>query len=194
MSYLADASWDLVPENLPSVKKSCSKCGYRTDFKNSRKFRINANKNQVTIWLIYQCETCKTTWNLTIYERINPKEIDPELYLKFQENNRMLAEAYGFDTAIHKKNGAELDLSRVTFEIRGPVEYHPDTEGIEITLKSSCPTALRMDKLISQKLKISREEVKRLYKKGILYSEVPKLLHAKAADGIRFVICKEYFI
>ena len=61
------------------------------------KFRVNANKNKVDIWLIYQCARCRHTLNIPVYERINPGKLPRELYERFLENDRELATRYASD-------------------------------------------------------------------------------------------------
>ena len=73
-------------------------------FLNTGRFRVNANGNSVDVWLIYQCEKCKHSLNLTIYERIRPGRIPRELYEKFMENDEELAEIYGNDREFLKRN------------------------------------------------------------------------------------------
>lgn len=77
-------------------------------FLNTGKFRVNANGNSVDVWLIYQCEKCKHSLNLTIYERIRPGRIPRELYEKFMENDEELAEIYGNDREFLKRNRVEF--------------------------------------------------------------------------------------
>jgi len=104
MSYLNKYQWELIPENLPMVKRSCPKCNEKTNYINSEKFRINANKNIIDVWLIYKCEKCKSTWNMTIYERVKPCNISKTEYDKFLSNDRELAREYAFDSSIYSKN------------------------------------------------------------------------------------------
>ena len=86
----------------------CGGCGQKREFINSGKFRVNANGNKINVWLIYRCKKCKHTWNLTIYERVNPDKIPPELYELFLENDEDTAYQYGYDKEFLKKNKAEL--------------------------------------------------------------------------------------
>lgn len=86
----------------------CGGCGKKKEFVNSGKFRVNANGNQVDVWLIYRCIKCKHSWNLTIYERKRPGKIPAEEYQKFLDNDEALALAYGNDLAFLKKNHAEF--------------------------------------------------------------------------------------
>jgi hypothetical protein len=83
MSYLKKYQWELIPKDLPIVRRNCPKCNEKACYINSEKFRVNANKNSIDIWLIYQCEKCKSTWNMSIYERIKPYDINKYEYEKF---------------------------------------------------------------------------------------------------------------
>jgi hypothetical protein len=49
----------VIPQGTPKVVKNCPKCGGGSHFINTKKFRVNANKKYLDIWLIYQCEKCK---------------------------------------------------------------------------------------------------------------------------------------
>lgn len=69
MSYLKKFEYEMVPNDSFGIIQNCPKCGRKTHFKNTEKFRVNANGNKLDIWLIYQCEECKHTFNPAIYER-----------------------------------------------------------------------------------------------------------------------------
>ena len=86
----------------------CGGCGKKQEFLNSSKFRVNANGNNVDVWLIYRCKKCKHSWNLTIYERIKPGKIPAELFEAFQTNDTETAAAYGRNIDFLKKNNAEI--------------------------------------------------------------------------------------
>lgn len=72
-------------------------CGRKTHFKNTKKFRVNANGNKLDIWLIYQCENCRHTLNLAIYERQKVSSISKEEYKCFLGNDEQLVELYDKD-------------------------------------------------------------------------------------------------
>ena len=90
------------------VYHKCGGCRKKQSFVNSGRFRVNANGNRVDVWLIYRCEKCKHSWNLTIYERTKPTKIPPEKYELFLENDEELASEYGNDIEFLKRNNAEL--------------------------------------------------------------------------------------
>lgn len=80
----------------------CARCGKKMPFASTERFRVNANKNKLDVWLIYQCKKCRHTLNIPIYERIPPQKIPAELYEKFLANDRTLAVHYGSDAAFLK--------------------------------------------------------------------------------------------
>ncbi len=94
--------------NTIKIFHRCGGCGKKMAFVNTGKFRVNANGNRVDVWLIYQCEKCKHSWNLTIYERKRPTQIAPEEYELFLENDPDLAYKYGNDKGFLKRNRAEF--------------------------------------------------------------------------------------
>lgn len=194
MSYLKNIKWEIVPLTIPMVKRNCPKCGNNAYFKNSEKFRVNANKKNLDIWLIYQCEKCKSTWNMTIYERISPIDIDSMQYKLFLNNDLELAKKYGFDIAIHNKNKVKLEFENVGYEIHGEdinilqCDFNEKNKiVIDITCKYSL--GLRVDKVLSKKLGVSREKVKKLYKNSIICGVGEKdLLKEKINNKIRIYI------
>lgn len=86
----------------------CGGCGKKQEFLNSGRFRVNANGNNVDVWLIYRCKKCKHSWNLTIYERTRPSKIPREQFEAFQANDEESALAYGNNIEFLKKNHAEF--------------------------------------------------------------------------------------
>lgn len=186
MSYLRKIEWEVIPDNNPKVLRNCPKCGKKTFFINTEKFRINANKNHIDIWLIYQCSKCKSTWNMTIYERINPDDISKEEYEKFLANDKELAVIYGFDVSSHSKNRSELILDSVEYHINSKeLEFSEKENEQEIIISCKYPIQLRVDKLLSMQLIISRSQIKSLFIKGLIYSlQENKLLNSKVKDGL----------
>jgi len=85
------------------VIHKCGHCGKKTAFISTRRFRVNANKNKLDVWLIYQCRKCRHTLNIPIYERIAPQKIPKELYEGFLANDEALAFRYGSDAALFKR-------------------------------------------------------------------------------------------
>lgn len=193
MSYLKKYQWELVPENLPIVKRNCPKCNEKTHYINSEKFRVNANKNNIDIWLIYQCEKCKSTWNMTIYDRIKPGNINKYEYEKFLSNDKELAREYAFNLSIYNKNKAEVILEDINYKLiqKNLETYYINENELVIEIVCKYPIELRVDKLLSDKLGISRSKIKNMHKKGVVFIKDDKnSLNIKVRDGMEIHVLK----
>lgn len=112
----ASFEYEMIPRESFLVIRGCAKCGRKTHFINTEKFRVNANGNKLDVWLIYQCEECKHTLNLAIYERQKVSSIPKEEYQRFLDNDEELARKYGTDLQLFQKNKAEIDFERVSVD------------------------------------------------------------------------------
>ena len=178
--------WEIIPLNQPSVLRYCPKCGNSSEYESSDCFRVNANQNLIDVWLIYQCKRCKNTWNMEIISRTNASTIEKELYMKFLKNDKELAKQFAFDLSIHIKNKTVLCYEGVTYEISGQrFSLLEVNTPIEIKLITEFPVELRLDKVISRQLGISREQVKKLVKEGkILTAKTKDICKAKIKNGM----------
>jgi hypothetical protein len=131
---------------------------------------------------------------MTIYERVSPKEIPREEYQLFLENDLELAKTYGFNKGIHLKNKAALDYESITYTVDGEDICHGEGlygqyDGIEIKLTCSHFFDLRVDKLLSHKMGLTRSQVKSLFKQGFITgSGKENLLKDKVRDGMSIII------
>lgn len=195
LSYLRKKQWVFIPDSIPEVTRYCPKCVRKSNFINSEKFRINANRNHIDVWLIYQCTKCKSTWNMSIYERINPKDINKELYDKFLANDKILAKKYGLDVTIHNKNMSELVLDNMSYHIleKETNEYCQIENEQSIELITEFSFDIRMDKLLSEKLGISRNQIKKMFDEGLIYTQNERnWLKKKVKNGMVINIVTDY--
>lgn len=174
MSYANDnrtIRWEVIPQNTPKVVRNCPKCGNGAKYINTRRFRVNANKRNLDVWLIYQCEACKSTWNMTIYERTSPGKLQPKEYEAFLANDIDLAESYGFDPMIQQRLKCVMDYSEVTYEI---LKYEgPDGQlgrkiesDVLIEIHPSLPLPLALDAVLAEGLRESKSKIRRYEKEG----------------------------
>lgn len=198
--------WKLVPEAVPTVRRNCSKCKEKREFINSMKFRVNANGKNVDVWLIYRCEKCSTTWNMSIFERSPVSAIPEEEYAGFQANDRLLAESYGRRMDLFVKNRAEAVTPEGGYQIEAEAESETGAEaGAEenvlpaesgfrrIELEVPFPMVLRLDSLLADRLGVSRSMVKRWCGQGVVvkldreenvWKSEEKLCREKVRNGL----------
>ena len=161
MSY----HWCAKPKELPQVLKYCGRCGRKTAFVCSGNFRVNAQKKALDVWLIYKCAACDTTWNMEIFSRVAPHALEKELYEGFLKNDSALAARYAYDKMLLQKNHAEADFDAIPFEVEGDTPK-AGPQPAPITVALTCAFGARLDRLLAQKLTLSRTEVQRLTQAG----------------------------
>lgn len=170
MCYLEKIEYEIVPIDSLSVIRNCSGCGKKSHFINTKRFRVNANGNRLDVWLIYQCENCKHTCNLAIYERAKVSSLPAKEYQRFLSNDEQLAEMYGRDHQLFKKNKAEIDLEAVNYQITRLKRYISDSKDyqypVEIMIHNPCGLKIRPEKQIAEVLCLSRSQVKKMMELG----------------------------
>ena len=84
---IKESTWRIKVLNPPHLNKQCSRCKNHK-FYCSEKFRMNAQKKNIDIWLIYRCSSCDNTFNMTILSRTKSDLIDKGLFDKFSKNDK----------------------------------------------------------------------------------------------------------
>jgi hypothetical protein len=157
-------TWSVVALEAPRVHRRCPRCGEQRRFVSSDKFRINAQKRRLDVWLIHKCEACDFTWNLTVLERVLPQDIDTARYRRFLENDRHEAWACAF--AGPGDRGVAWDV-------------HIAGAGEDIVVRLVHPVEIRLERLAARALGIRRGEVAR-------HLDVPAdALRRRVRDGQR---------
>lgn len=165
MSYLRKIEYKIVLNESLKVIRGCSGCGRRTHFTNTGKFRVNANGNKLDVWLVYQCERCKHTLNLAIYERKKVSSIPEREYQCFLSNDEQLAEMYGKNMQLFRKNKADIDFERLNYDFVKVYETREESnlgEQILLVIHNPCQLKVRPEKQIAEVLGLSRSQIKKL--------------------------------
>lgn len=168
MSYLKTIEYRIIPTQSFTVIRNCSGCGQKTRFQNTGKFRVNANSSKLDVWLIYQCEKCRHTFNLTIYERQKNTNIPADEYQRFLDNDEQLAEAYGRNFQLFQKNKAAIDSKNGNYELVKLQELIDETvcgSQTVITIQNPYHLKIRPEKLAAEILGLSSSQVKKLIAK-----------------------------
>lgn len=162
----------ITPAGSYKIIRNCAGCGCKSSYINTGRFRVNANGSQVDVWLIYQCEACKHTYNLTIHERVRPSEIAADQYLKFLENDEELAYAYGNDRQLLGRNQAEIDWDSAAFTLCMEEAAAP---GDCIVIDNPYGLKVRTDRVAAQLFSVSRSKVKKWISNGWLKPDRERL-------------------
>lgn len=155
----------VVPLTTPRIIRKCARCK-NDKFASSDKFRVNANKKLIDVWLIYKCTFCHSTFNCTILSRTIVSKIDSVLLTKFHENDFELAWQYALDGNLLQGLILDWDLE---FEIQcnEELDFSP-LNLIERKIRVSCDYYLKIPvfSVLRHWMKISRSQLDKLYKEG----------------------------
>jgi hypothetical protein len=164
-------TWSIKPKSTPLVLRNCNKCGIKKEFYCSELFRMNANKQKIDVWLIYKCNQCDSTWNVTIFSRINPVDIDKSLFDKMSRNDKETAWKYAFDMETLRSNQAEAILNIDYIAEGEKIEFYKNmSQEIFINIESQYSFNLRLDKLLKEKLNVSRKMLWEMIENDFIYT------------------------
>jgi len=165
--------WEISVLEMPLIKKKCTKCNsHDNHFYCSGKFRVNAQKRNIDVWLIYRCTECDSTLNVTILSRTKPELIDSALYHNFLQNDTNTAWRYSLDVETMRRNRLELDYSEIQYDIiQQPVTLDEitsmDAESIEFSIKNPANINLKLSSIIRECLHISLNQLERMIGAGV---------------------------
>jgi hypothetical protein len=161
-------TWRVTPLQPPLVRRHCSRCSGETPFACSMKFRTNAQKKRVDVWLIYRCSICEDVWNLPIFERMNVGDIPANAFDAIARNEPMLVLRHAFDRARLMRHGTLEERPEVLIRKWRDTGCALEARVISIVLALALPSALRLDRLLKVGLGVSRAQLGRLHDAGQL--------------------------
>ena len=167
MSTIKRVQWTIQPRTAPRPWVTCNRCHAIKPFASSGKFRLNANGKQLDAWLIYRCADCESTWNRPIFERRHVKDIDPAALHSLQSNDMELVRSIAFDARSLRRKSTRVE-EFVDVDVREEIliEGSEPLSALEIVLSVPTPTSLRLDRLLSTELHLSRGYISRLARDG----------------------------
>ncbi len=172
--------WEIHQDGVPALRRFCPGCGCERPFVSSGKFRMNANGRRLDVWLIYKCPACGTTWNMEVVARTPVSELSPGRLRAYESNNPAAARAYACDPRLFA-HGQAVPVYDEGFRIKKRREA-----GEEGLLEIRCPenAALRLDKILSSGLGLSREQVKAAIRDGYITGEGRTVSPSTRVNGI----------
>lgn len=187
MSYLKKIEYKIYMKESFLVIRGCSKCGRKTRYKNTKKFRVNANRNKLDIWLIYQCEECNHTLNLAIYERQRVSSIPKKEYQYFLENDEQLAEVYGKNIQLFRRNKMDVDYERLDYDLvklDETIESIDSKDQIVIIIHNPYQLKIHPERQIAKVLGMSRSQLKKLAEQD----EIKLEIYYSSSDKTTFLL------
>jgi hypothetical protein len=183
--------WTVTPRTPPQPWIKCAGCGGLRPFRSSGKLRINANGKRLDAWLIYKCSGCERTWNRPIVERRNPRYIDPALLHAIQSGHPEWIQAQAFDVSSLKRHARRIDEFTDVEVLKAVLgEDRADWTVLEIALIVPLTTSLRLERLLSTELNLSRSRLQNLHDAGKLrvYPDRKHMLRRPLRHSLRITV------
>jgi hypothetical protein len=163
---------------LPLIRRRCLTCR-SARYRANGKFRVNANRKLLDVWLLALCVGCGETIKLTVMERVNVRAIDPPTLNRFYDNDVDLAAKLLRDPQLLRRNGVALDWDgawalRQTTDVSG-------ADVVDVSVRFVQRIPINLTRLLSVGLDVSRSEVQRLVAEGRL-SSTHRLTGRSSAD------------
>ena len=183
--------WTVRPLELPRLRRYCPGCGVAREFVCSGRFRTNAQKKAIDVWLKYRCALCETVWKAPVIARRPISQLDPTLREGFERDDQALVWKYAFDTDRWRSHVIAVEADVPLRVDRAPVECACDASAHAcFHLAVPFPCELRLDRLLSTELRIARAQLQRWRDSGRLDVEPEQrdALRKRVRDGqcVRF--------
>lgn len=186
MNKCSEYNCEIIAEETPKVINNCHRCKKQTMFYCSEKFRVNAQQKNIDVWLIYNCVHCDSTWNFPVLSRVRVDKINREIHQKFMINDRETAWEYAFQIEKLRKL-----CSKVNTDIKYMVvseQIKPEAGGVTIKLISKYKFGLRLDKLLSKILGISRSKLCQMAENGRILTNPQVSIKSKIKNDLKIII------
>lgn len=190
MCDILHLEWTAILKHPPRPILTCSGCGISKPFRSSGRIRLNANGKRLDAWLIYKCVDCDGTWNRPVFERQTIRAIDPAMLEAMQASTPDFVSRIEFDAQALKTRASRIEESD-DIDIRKAVLRHDaDWRRIAITLSLPYPAGLRLDRLLSAELPLSRSRLQALFDRGEIQvaPERKDALKRGIRDGTRITL------
>ncbi|HKQ12024.1 MAG TPA: DUF1062 domain-containing protein [Steroidobacteraceae bacterium] len=154
--------WRIQPLELPRPSRYCASCATARAFVCSERFRVNANKKSLDVWLNYRCASCDNVWKFPLFERRAVSELGGALLDAFARHDRAAVWKYAFDVARLRPHVIEIDTDvRVEVDRTALACDCASAENVCIRFDVPFPCDIRLDRLLAGELGISRSALER---------------------------------
>jgi len=187
--------WCVAPLECPRPLRYCPTCGQVRAFICTDRFRINAQKKSIDVWLNYRCSDCDGVWKYPLLERQSVAALDATLLEAFARHEKATVWKYAFDIGRLRSYVVRVDANVEVLVERTVIACaDSDGEGLCVHFKVPFPCDIRLDKLLAKELEISRASLQRLYAPDALQSssEQRDALHRRIRDGQRVLLSGAY--
>jgi hypothetical protein len=157
------------PVSSPAVVRHCSRCNADRPFVSSGRFRVNAQKRRLDVWLIRLCADCDCTWNQRLHQRVSPESLGEDLERYHRNDPELAAIAAGdgpSEVAVELAAGEAPCVLRVSL---------------------AAPVQVRLDRVLCLALELSRSALARRVELGTIEVD-RRALGRRAVDGTEVIV------
>ncbi|GGU38420.1 DUF1062 domain-containing protein [Lentzea flava] len=175
--------WVVRELALPAVVKPCVDCGH-TRHLATGKIRVNANGKHLDVWLLIGCERCDRTSKIPVHERVHVQALDHRRLVRFEHNDpAIVRELVHAQRRLDWTGTWVLETDLPFYEIGS---IGSAGEPLEVFVRFELPAPVRVEKLLTSGLGLSRPAVKRLVDSGRI--RLPMAVDARVRADFAFVI------
>lgn len=190
MCNILRVRWTITPKISPQPWIACGGCGCLKPFKSSGRIRLNANGRKLDAWLIYRCSDCEKTWNRTLFERRNVRDLSESTLAALQDSDPDWVRLQEFDVDGLRRNAQRIDWSPDAVVRKEMIQRSSGWTTLEIELAANFALSLRLDRLLASQLPVSRTRLQSLHDEGKLkvHSGRDDALRHRIKAGMRIAI------
>ena len=178
------ALWVVRELGLPTIVKACVSCR-STRHHPTGKFRVNANGKLLDVWMLICCEQCGRTSKIPVHERVHVQALKHERLLMFETNAAAMVRRLATDAALAGKAGHRLDWTG-TWELETDTPFHDLEAPTEVVVRFELPVPVRVGKLLTAGLGLSRSALKDVVDSGRV--RLPVAVDAKVREDFTFLV------
>jgi hypothetical protein len=179
----ATTQWLVRQTDFPSIRRRCRTCP-STEYRTQGRFRVNANRKLLDVWLLALCVQCDETVKLTVLERVRVRSIEPTMLDGFHANAPALAAKLLADPRLAHRNDVVLDWTGAWTLETSPVEL-PKADILDVSVRFAQRIPIGVTTLIATGFELSRAEVTKRIAAGRIASE--RKLTGRCAQDFSFV-------
>ncbi|MBB5960413.1 hypothetical protein FHS29_007037 [Saccharothrix tamanrassetensis] len=182
------ALWVVRELGLPAIVKACVSCR-STRHRPTGKFRVNASGKLLDVWMLICCELCGRTSKTPVHERIRVQALEHDRLLMFENNDPAMVRRLVMDPALARKAAYRLDWSG-TWELETDMPFYDlecgDPAPLEVVIRFELPAPIRVEKLLTAGLGLSRPAVRGMVDNGRV--RLPMAVDAKVREDFTFFV------
>jgi hypothetical protein len=178
-------TWRLRCTRLPRILRRCASCAAPSTFEPTGRFRVNANRGTLDVWLLLRCLACGRVLKATVAERAPVRSIRPALLDGYQRNDPGLVAATLADPSFRRRNRLTLDFDGA-WELRSQAAGGHRRGPVTVQVEVADQLVVRPIEVIAAGLGISRNQVERMLASSAIRSATR--LDGRTSDSFRFTI------